>query len=692
MKYRETEGVNWLDNLALGFAGTKEGMQELLDKAQELSGVKYDISSYSDIVQAIHVVQEEMGITGTTAKEAAQTVSGSLSAMKSAWTNLVASLANPDADIGLLIDNMVSSAETALGNIMPVAERALKGIGQVVSNLGPVLSEKLLGLLGTILPTVISVATDLIGALGQAFLDNAPTLLTAATEVITQFVSGINGGEAVQQLTTSAVTLIRQFIAFLGMNAPQMVEAAVNIIIGFAKGLTDPGQLDMLVTSAIYLITRLGDALIEAIPKLIPAAVEIITGLVGAIVENAPRLLEAALPELIEAVKTILGSLFENLGLEEQMEKISGAFDRIKEAVSPATDAIGGVIAKVQEWISSGQAMEDITSVVSEAFGLLADGIAQVADFIATVVEKGREFVDWLNEGSAGAEAFKAVIIGITAAFTAYKAVTLAMTAAQNALAAATAIVKAGQAALNVVMSANPIGLVIAAIAALVAAFLYLWNNCEGFRQFWIDLWNTIKETASSIWESIVEVVTTAWDTITTTLSDLWDAVKEKAQGIWDAIQETVDGAIDYLKGLPAKALQWGKDLISNFVGGIKGGWNKLKGGVGKVAEFISDNIGFSEPKEGPLSDFHTYAPDMIDLFVKGIRDNSYKVADSLKDLGMDVKANFAGQQAVPALAGAGDGVVNNYYITNSVNASQIKDVAALIEDSRRAAREQRMG
>lgn len=125
-----------LDNLALGFSGTRQGMEELLAKAKEFAAQNgetrdFSIESYADIVEAIHVVQEEMGITGTTSKEANETISGSVATVKAAWQNLVTGIANGNADIDKLIDNFVKSAGTALDNLIPVAERALDGIIEV---------------------------------------------------------------------------------------------------------------------------------------------------------------------------------------------------------------------------------------------------------------------------------------------------------------------------------------------------------------------------------------------------------------------------------------------------------------------------------------------------------------------------------------------------------------------------------
>lgn len=124
-----------LDNLKLGYGGTKEEMQRLLDDATKISGVKYDISQYGDIVDAIHVVQTEMGITGTTAKEAATTIQGSIASAKAAWTNLQTGLADENADLDALVGELVDSVVTVIDNIAPRVMAAVPRILQAVPQL-----------------------------------------------------------------------------------------------------------------------------------------------------------------------------------------------------------------------------------------------------------------------------------------------------------------------------------------------------------------------------------------------------------------------------------------------------------------------------------------------------------------------------------------------------------------------------
>lgn len=157
-----------LDNLALGFAGTKEGMQQLLDKATELSGVKYDIGSYADIVQAIHVVQTEMGITGTTAKEAADTIEGSMKASKAAWKDLLTAMGRGQ-DVKKATKNLISSFKNVLKNVIPTVKRIIPAIGEALVSLGPAIAAELPEILGYISPSLQTFAVNMGNVISKGF-------------------------------------------------------------------------------------------------------------------------------------------------------------------------------------------------------------------------------------------------------------------------------------------------------------------------------------------------------------------------------------------------------------------------------------------------------------------------------------------------------------------------------------------
>ena len=205
--------------------------------------------------------------------------------------------------------------------------------------------------------------------------------------------------------------------------------------------------------------------------------------------------------------------------------------------------------------------------------------------------------------------------------------------------------VKTALSAVWAVMAANPIGLIIAAVAALVAGFIYCWNKFEGFRNFWINAWEAIKQ-----------------------------GVSNAAEWIRNAIQNIGQWFAD----LGQNALNWGRDLIQNFINGIKQMWENAKNTVRNFAQMLKDFLGFSEPKEGPLSDFHTYAPDMIDLFVKGLKDNQQEVANQLAQ-------TFAlPEQAAGNGAGAGTQAGGASTFTTPVSAARPIDITFVIDGAQR--------
>ena len=137
VKVLGNQGYKWLDNLKLGYGGTKSEMERLLADAEKLSGIHYDISSYADVVDAIHVIQTEMDITGTTAKEASSTIQGSISAMGASWQNLLTGLADPTQNLDQLINNFVDSVITVGDNLIPRVGMILESINKLISSLAP---------------------------------------------------------------------------------------------------------------------------------------------------------------------------------------------------------------------------------------------------------------------------------------------------------------------------------------------------------------------------------------------------------------------------------------------------------------------------------------------------------------------------------------------------------------------------
>ncbi len=180
--------TKWLDNLKLGYGGTKEEMQRLLDDANALNAAQgnytnYTIDSYADIVDAIHTVQTEMGITGTTQLEASTTIQGSIASMKAAYDNFITGLGDENADMAGLITNLLSSTVTVAENLLPVVERILENIGVVVQEKGPEMIEKFVSYAIDKLPDIIELGLQMVIALVKGLAQNLPQLATAVLDM-----------------------------------------------------------------------------------------------------------------------------------------------------------------------------------------------------------------------------------------------------------------------------------------------------------------------------------------------------------------------------------------------------------------------------------------------------------------------------------------------------------------------------
>ena len=198
------QNYTMLDNLKLGYGGTKEEMQRLIDDANRVkvaNGEMADLSidSFADVTEAIHIIQTEMGITGTTAREAATTIEGSLSMMKGAWQNLVVGMADSEADMEVLINNFVESTVIAAQNLLPRIEQTLIGIGQLITALAPVISEALPQLVEAVLPALLTAGVSLVTAIVKGVITTLPALYTAlldGVKIILVEVFGVSEAKA----------------------------------------------------------------------------------------------------------------------------------------------------------------------------------------------------------------------------------------------------------------------------------------------------------------------------------------------------------------------------------------------------------------------------------------------------------------------------------------------------------------
>ena len=353
-----------LDNLKLGYGGTQAEMERLLADAEKISGIKYDISSYADIVDAIHVVQTEMGITGTTAKEAASTIQGSFGMMKSAWQNLVTGMADPDQDLSVLVGNFTDSVVIAGNNLIPRIQELLPRIVEATTSLIGTVSEQLPAILGTVLPSLVEGATNLVTGLMAALPSVLSVLADVAPTVINTLVPALI--ELLPQITQTGIDVIVSLAQGIADALPQLIPAATDAIIEIVEVLTSPENLGNLIDAALAIILALVDGLVDATPKLIAAVPDVIANLVTAIIANMPKILEAgveitmaiadglikALPELIAAIPNLILGIVQ--GIIDNLPEIIMAGPKIIAALATGLiEAIPDIVMVIPQLIRS---------------------------------------------------------------------------------------------------------------------------------------------------------------------------------------------------------------------------------------------------------------------------------------------------------------------------------------------------
>lgn len=326
-----------LDNLKLGYGGTKEEMQRLLTDAEKISGIKYDISSYADIVDAIHVVQTEMGITGTTAKEAATTIEGSANSMKSAWSNLLTGMSNENLNLSDLVQNVVDSVGAFADNLIPrlqiMLPRFAEGLTQLVNGLAPYVGPAM----ETLLPSLVQGIGGLVSGIVQAL----PMAVEAVSEVVPMLVEQLTS--LLPQIVSAGGEIIVSLAGGIGENLPALIPAAVDAVIEVASGLV--ANIDKLIVAAGQLIGGLAQGLIEAIPRLV-----------------------YRLPEIISAITAGLLKGMASIGMVGQ-QLVEGLWNGIKNAGQWLYDKLSGWVSDILGWIKGFLGIHSPSKVFADEIG-----------------------------------------------------------------------------------------------------------------------------------------------------------------------------------------------------------------------------------------------------------------------------------------------------------------------------------
>lgn len=366
------QNYTMLDNLKLGYGGTKEEMERLIDdanKIKEANGEMADltISSFADITEAIHIIQTEMGITGTTAKEASSTITGSVNAMKGAWENLLVGLANEDADLNTLINNLFNSISTVATNIMPVVTEILKQVPIFIEQLITVAVEQIPTVINELIPTILNSAITILNTLIQGINDNLNVIVEGIMSIIMTLVNGIIG--MLPDILQTGINILLELVKGITQALPELIPVIVDAIILIVETLID--NIDLIIDAGIQLILGLADGLIEALPRLIEKAPEIVQKLVDAIIRNFPKIVSAGgelIGKLIMGITSSVYKLFEVAPtlISTIVRGIKTGYEEIKKSGKYLIEGIwNGMLSKV-DWV-----YENIKSFANNIVGNL---------------------------------------------------------------------------------------------------------------------------------------------------------------------------------------------------------------------------------------------------------------------------------------------------------------------------------
>ena len=541
------QNYTMLDNLKLGYGGTKEEMQRLLDDASKLSGIEYDISSYSDIVDAIHIVQNEMGITGTTAKEASETISGSLASAKASWQNLLTGIADGNQDVGGLITQFFDSIVTVADNIVPRIAQVMGTLPQLITDLVPKLLTKVSELIDILLPVVVDGAVSLLNAIVQVL----PQLVTSILNALPSLISGIE--QVFYAIVDALPQLMTVICEALPVLIPQLVDALVNMIVYLATHIVE--IIQPLIDNLPEIIIAIVNALMDNLPALIEGAVQLVIGIVQAI----PQIIMA----LIEALPTVIQSILEGLwnALPLLLEGIISIVGEIGTAI---WDILSGFFTALGEWFGGlWESIKTIFAPVVEWFGNL---FSTIWNSIVSVFSTVGSWV-YDNIIAPVANFFKGLWEGIVSAF-------------------------------HTVI--DPWIEIIKRAATLVYNTIIV-----PIKNFFTDLWNSIVGIFSKVSGWFTDNIATPIKNI---FSNIWNAMKNGASNAWEGIKSVFSKVTDWFKNIFSKAWQAVKNVFSTggkIFDGIKDGIvnafktvvNAIISGINKVIKVPFDGINWALEK-----------------------------------------------------------------------------------------------
>lgn len=418
------QNYTMLDNLKLGYGGTKEEMQRLISDAHAVNGAVDESSlSFDNIVLAIHTMQEQMQIAGTTSREAATTIEGSCNMAKAAWENWVTELGKDDADMGKLTTELVESVETAASNIVPrvatIVSTAVEQLPGVIATLAPVAGEAFASIADSAMSALSGAfgGLDEIGAqVGPVLYDGIVNGLSFLSGAAADIMTRLGGylAENLPSIMESGLQILTGLSESIAENAGVLAEGAANLIVGLAQGIAD--SLPTIIEQAPVIVQNLADAINDNAPTLLGAGIQAIVTLALGIVQAIPTLI-ANIPAIFSAFLAAWSALdWLSLGRDAITflgDGIAGMAGFVSTCGTNIVSAIRGAIQNLPSTLSNlGKvAMYNLQGAISGAVGAVKGAALRIASNIESaflglpgrVVSIGRNIVQGIANGIAGA-------------------------------------------------------------------------------------------------------------------------------------------------------------------------------------------------------------------------------------------------------------------------------------------------
>lgn len=542
------QNYTMLDNLKLGYGGTKEEMQRLLNDAEKISGIHYNIDSFADVTQAIHVMQESMGIAGTTMKEAEKTISGSIGMLKASWTDLLTGMADPGQDIAKLVNNVTYSFGKVLDNVVPRIKEALPRIIEGLTQLFLQISAYLPGLLQAVLPALISGGTQLLGALFSVLPAIFYTLFnTILPEVAKTFVSFM---DSVFSQVPSEFSGLRKAYE----NIKQIISNVGGIVSEFFKGFSEADASKSKLEDLKGVLSTVTDFLGDATGKVKDftdwfkkggAGVDTLkSAVVGVTTAWAAYKVVTGVIKGIETARNVVLGISNGLMIARFVQ--TGALTAAEGAHAAATVAGTGAMAAFNAVMAVNPFVIIIAAIAALVAGLI---------WFFTQTETGKQiwssFVTFLTDLWNGI---------VTNAPLIWQAIVDFFVNLWNGISSTAMAVWNG----------------------IAGFFVGLWNGIlatatgifSGIVSFFSGVWQSISGTASSVWSGIVSFLSGLWNGISSTASSIFNGIKNTISNVFNSIKSTTSSIWNGVKSTISNAIDGAKNAVKSAIDAIKGFFN----------------------------------------------------------------------------------------------------------------------